>query len=255
MTQDVPDSFDDFLAQVSASLTSASGEAALRLINAQRNLRLALDEIVQQRHDLQIRVISDNRISGDAGADILMQIDDYEIRVEIVDAPDLMPTLTLENLKNYRQLIEDNPSTEALVITWTSDELLSQQLSLSTIDYLVKNSEKINDFVLTARPLSDVVQEILVRQMQVWDDIPSLGVQENGISTDVSEIFLKHFANELDSEKERSFKIEEKKLAIRQFPEKRETDNLKSILEDALNEHSAEELAIRLAQLPKAGSK
>ncbi len=255
MTQNIPDSFDDFLAQVSASLTSSSGEAALRLINAQRNLRLVLDEIVQQRHDLQIRVISDNRISGDAGADVLMQIDDYEIRLELIDTPNLLPNLTKVKLKKYRQIFEDNPSTETLVITWTSDELLSQRLSLVTVDYLIENDNQIEDFVHNAKPLSDVVQEILVSQMRVWDDIPSLTPKDGSISSDVSEIFVNHFADELKSERERPFKIEEKKLAIRQFPEKRETDILKNVLQEALNEASTDELAARLAQLPRRGSK
>ena len=255
MTQSTPDSFDDFLAQVSASLTSSSGEAALRIINAQRNLRLILDEIVQQRHDLQIRVISDSRISGDAGADVLMQIDDYEIRVELIDVPNLVPDLTTEKLKRFRQIFVDNPSTEALVITWAVDEMLSQRLSLITIDYLIENDKRIEDFVQKAKPLSDVVQEILVSQMRMWDDIPSLTPKDGGVCTDVSEIFLKHFADELSSERERSFKIEEKKRAISQFPEKRETDILKGVLQDALDESSTEELATRLAQLPRRGSK
>jgi hypothetical protein len=255
MTKNKPDSFDDFLTQISASLKGSSGEAALRRINAERVLRLALDEIVQQRHDLQIRVITDNRISGDAGADILMQVDDYEIRLELMDAPDNVPNLTREQLIAYKKIFEDNPSTEALVITWTLDELLSQKLSLVTIDYLVENSELIKDFIQKAKPLSDIVQDILVSQMRVWEDIPSLGNKDSNLSTDVQKVFEKHLSDEIRDELERSYKTEEKKLAVKSFPEKQEMKTINGALAEALQEEVVDTLATLLVALPRRGVK
>lgn len=255
MKKDTPDSFDDFLTEMSASLKSPSGEAALRRINAERVLKLVLDEIVEQRHDLQIRVLSDNRISGEPGADILMQVDDYEIRVELIDAPNLIPNLDVDKLRAYKQIFEENPSTEALIITWTSDDLLSQKLSLMTIDHLIENRELIKGFLQKAKPLSDVVQEILTIQMRVWKDIPSLTKKETNISTDVNSIFAKYFEIEIKAEREHSFINEEKKLAVKQFPEKQEMKVVNNVLQDALKEYSTEDLASNLAQLPRRGAK
>jgi hypothetical protein len=254
MKQDSPNSFDDFLAQMSASLQSSSGEAALRRINAERVLRLMLDEIVQQRHDLQIRVLTDNRISGYAGADILMQVDDYEIRIELKDISEDSPTLSMDELAVYKKIFEENPSTEALVIAWIADDLPSQSLSLETIDDLV-NEDLVEEFVKRARPLPDVVQEILSNQMRVWEDIPSLPNNISDTSSNIASVFSSHFKNTLKVEQERSFKLEEKKMAVKNFPEKRESDLFKSVLQDALKESSVEKLSDRLSQLPRRGAK
>lgn len=254
MSNKMTDSFDDFMSQISASLQSPSGDVALRRINAERVLRLMLDEIVQQRHDLQIRVLTDNRISGYSGADILMQVDDYEIRIELKDVSENSPTLSMGELAIYKKIFEENPSTEALVIAWIADDLPSQSLSLVTIDSLI-NEELINDFIKNARPLSDVVQEILSNQMKVWEDIPSLSANTSDTTTNIANIFSAYFKDALKDEQERSFKLEEKKIAVRNFPEKRETDLVKSVLQDALKESSVEKLSDRLSQLPKRGAK
>jgi hypothetical protein len=255
MSNTTPDSFDDFMSQISASLQSPSGEAALRRINAERILRLMLDEIVQQRHDLQIRVLADSRISGYEGADILMQIDDYEIRIELIDIADRALSLSVDHLNIYRKIFEENPSTEALIIAWAADDLPSQKLSLLTIDYLLENNNLIQDFIDKVKPLPDVVQDILANQMKVWEDIPSLPKNEDDTTTNISTVFAKYFELAIMEERERSFKLEEKKLAVKNFPEKREADLVKNILQDALKESSIDELSNRLAQFPRRGAK
>src|SRR5271157_5077653 len=131
-----PASFEEFFSEISASLREGSGEASLRRINTERVLKLVLDDIVEQRHDVQIRVLNDHRISGSVGADILMQIDDYDIRLEILDTPDNTCRLTRDQIIRFKEIFEENPSTETLVLTWTTYDLLSIQLSLSLIDQM-----------------------------------------------------------------------------------------------------------------------
>ena len=77
---DIPDSFDNYLAEISKSLTGSSGEETLRRINAERILKIFSEDIVQDYPELHIRFLTDNRIAGQSGADLLMQVDDYEIR-------------------------------------------------------------------------------------------------------------------------------------------------------------------------------
>jgi hypothetical protein len=111
------ESFEEFLSEISASLKEGSGEASLRRINTERVLKLVLDDIVEQRHDVQIRVLNDHRISGDIGADILIQIDDYDIRLEILDTSDNNCRLNKEQIIRFRKIFEENTGIDS-TYTW-----------------------------------------------------------------------------------------------------------------------------------------
>jgi hypothetical protein len=93
MNEQTPLSINDFLSELRASLSQADGDAALRRINAERLLQLVADEFIDAFPADRIRVLPDSRLVGESGADILLQIDDYDIRLELFDAEEGKPNL------------------------------------------------------------------------------------------------------------------------------------------------------------------
>ncbi|MGE5221435.1 MAG: hypothetical protein ACM3PY_03300 [Omnitrophica WOR_2 bacterium] len=251
----LPGSLDDFISEISASLEGSSGEVVLRRINTERVLHLALEEIVQQRHDLQIRVLADSRIAGQSGADLLMQIDDYEIRLALIDAPVGNPELIPGQLNGFRGVFEENPSTEVMVLTWTTEDLLSQKLNLEIIEYLIAHPDQIAFFLEKSRPLNDVIADILASHMKVWDFILEPPAGGSFASGDISKLFEDHFKKNLEMERERSFKNIERKAAALRLDEKKEISILNNALEDALQGQLARSLASRLTQFTRRGGK
>ena len=81
-------SLDGFLTEFKATLSQPSGAAVLRRINAERLLSLIAEEFVASHEAERIRILPDNRVAGPSGSDFLLQIDDYDIRIEFLDAPD-----------------------------------------------------------------------------------------------------------------------------------------------------------------------
>lgn len=251
----LPASFDDFLSEFSASLRGPSGEASLRRINAERVLKLVLDDIVEQRHDVQIRVLNDSRIAGDSGADILMQIDDYDVRLEILDAQENIITLGQDQLKRFKTIFEENPSTETLVITWTTDVLDSLQLALSEIDQLTNQPAQVQNLIRTTRPLSEVINEILESRIKVWEKILSTPQEHGKSETDIRKLFDGHFHTCLEEERGRSFKLDERKRASALVSEKEAAILLNGVLDQALSGEHTEVLVKRFLQLPRRGGK
>lgn len=264
-------SFEDFLSEISASLTGDSGEVSLRRINTERVLKLVLDDIVEQRHDVQIRVLHDSRIAGESGADILMQIDDYDIRLEIIDTPDNVCRLTKDQLINCREIFEENPSTETLILTWTTSELLSIQITLGLIDQIKLRSldqlsvdggnqdqletDPLLELPENVRPLTEVINSILESRVKVWEKILVKPEESRRSSTNIRRLFESHLLQCLSEERSRSFKIEERKAAAENLSEQDVKEFMGPILDQALNAEKTENIAKLLAQLPKRGGK
>lgn len=255
MMSKLPGSLDDFISEISASLGGSSGEAMLRRINTERTLHLALEEIVQQRHDLQIRILADSRIVGQAGADLLMQIDDYEIRLTLLDVPSGTPQLIPEQIERARSVFEENPSTEVMVLIWTTEDLLSQKLNLETIEFLRAQPDQIPLFLQKARPLTDVIADILASHMKLWDFILESHTEGSLASGDIHKLFEEHFKKSLEMERERSYKNVERKAAALRLDEAKEFSILNKALEDAVQGQPSKALASRLTQFTRRGGK
>ena len=251
----IPDSFEDFLAEISASLTSNTGEAALRRINTERVLKLVLEDIVQQRHDLQIRVLTDRRIAGQAGADILIQIDDYEIRLNLIDATPDKQLLTSTELEQMRNIFEENPSTEALVITWTIEDLPSIQITLKDLEGLMADPDQIATLIRGAIPLAQVIYRILDSQIKVWETFQLSVKPSDQSTTDIRRLFERHLKKALSLERERSYRNQERKIAAETMPEERETNLINKVLDEAMKGSKSEALSKQLARLSKGGGR
>jgi hypothetical protein len=237
--------FDDPLFETSHSLSPASGTAALRQV---------IEEIIQQRQDLHIRLLSDRRIAGPSGTDILMQIDDYEIRLALLDAPHGPPALAQDQLAGFRSLFEENPSTDLIVLTWTTPDLLSQKLNLQIVEYLLSRPEQMTRFLAKALPVQDLLNRILSDHLKVWE-AAMISPQQSPASIDLRTIFLQHLNTSLLQEKERSFRTEEKKLAVQQLSRDREFSLISGVLEAALQGTDPQTLAGRLVQPARRGGR
>jgi hypothetical protein len=248
-------SFNDFLSELTASLEGSSGEIALRRINSERVIKLVLEEVVRKRHDVQIRIINDSRIAGESGADILLQIDDYDIRLEILDAPENKTTLDIDQLVKFQSIFEDNPSTEILIVTWTTGDLNSIQLNLQDLDSLIRQPHLIPSYVKKVQPLQQIVTHLLESLINVWDKMPISPQEKEKSTTDIKKIFSKYFRICLEEERNRSFKINERKAAAASLIEKDAVNLLNNVLDQALRGDDAEELSVRLFHSPKRSQK
>lgn len=257
--------FDGFFSEISASLIGKSGEEALRRINTERRISGFLESVVENHTDIQIRIMNDARIAGETGADFLIQIDDYDIRLDILDTLDQQCHLQFEKLFFYRRIFEKNPSTEVLFITWTTIDLLTLQLTLIDIDTLLKkvihdaskngDSNKhengIIDLSEQVNPINEVFEEFFINKIRVWEKIVTLRPDHKNTESSLQQVFINHFKKCLDVERNRPYKVDEKRIAANKLSENMNTKLFKDVLEKALNGEPINELVESLIKLPK----
>jgi hypothetical protein len=250
-----PSSLDGFLAEFKATLSQPSGEAILRRINAERLLSLIAEEFIESHQADRIRVLADNQVVGQSGADFLLQIDDYDIRLEFLDAPGGEPYLDQDLLPQLASLLKDNPSTIAVVMVWTTDDLQALALSSEDIQGISESKDRIRDLLTRARPLAEVLRGIVDSQTRLWD-VNLKHVEPTAAKPfEMRRMFEQAIGRAIDAERGRSYRFAERKLAAQQFPVEQEKRLIFSVLADALDEGSTQELVTRLTRLPRRGGK
>lgn len=199
----------------------------------------------------RIRVLPDASLAGAPGADFLLQIDDYDLRLILLDAPGGRPSLDLRQVQSAVRVLEDNPGTLAVLLVWSVENLPAVPLSLTRIRYLAQNSDKIPDLLRQARPLEDVASEIIRRQTRPW----SAGLTEippsAGQGFDLYQIFSGEIGQAIDAEMHRKYVHEERRQAAREFPYQPEKQFILSVLQDALRGIETGQLVERLVQVRK----
>lgn len=249
------DSIDGFISEINASLQQPDTSAFLRRVNAERMIVLIINELIEEHQAESIRILPDNRLTGVAGADFLLQIDDYDLRLELLDAPGDHLRLGPEQLNTSILLLEENPSTLALILVWSTDTLLSVPLSLTRIRYLSQNSDKTDELLRQAQPLKEVISELIRRQIKIWDVESTQFPQTTGQSVDLFKIFSEEIGKAIDAEMHRNYHIEERRQAAQQFPYQLEKQLILSVLQDALQGVSADKLSDRLVRVSNRGVK
>ncbi len=252
---DQQDSINGFISEINASLQQSDPSAFLRRVNAERLLVLVVNELIDEHQAERIRILPDNRLTGVAGADFLLQVDDYDLRLELLDAPNDQLRLDPEQLVASIHLLEDNPSTLALILVWSTDTLLAVPLSLTRIRYLSQNSDKMAELLRQAQPLKKVMSELIRRQIKIWDVEISQLPQTTGQSVDLFKIFSEEIGKAIDAEMHRKYLIEERRQAAQQFPYQQEKQLILSVLQDALKGTEADQLSERLLRVSKRGIK
>ena len=253
MSQEVPLSVDRLLAELKASLSEPSGEAALRRINAERLLHLKAEEFIEAHQAERIRILPDRRVAGEPEADLLLQIDDYDIRLVLLDAPGGKPTLAADQLSQLLGLLGNNPSTIAVVLVWTTDALLSLPLKVPDIQHLLENPDGLSNVLSSAKPLLEVLHGIVGRQTKDWEAGLDATPRPAAMLGDSRRLFEAAYGKAVETERRRSYKSTVRKEAAQDFPFERERQVIMETLEEALNGESSESLRERLTKLPRRG--
>lgn len=248
-------SVDSFLTELKASLSQPDGEAMLRRINAERLLRLLADEFIEAHQAERIRILPDSRLVGEPGADFLLQIDDYDIRMLFLDAPDAAPALDASQLPDFLRLLEDNPSTVALVLVWTTDDLRSVPLSVRRTRFLTQNPDRLPSLLAATKPLPETLRALVARQTKLWEAGLDQTPRTTAKSADMRRLFEEAIGAAIEAERQRSYRYTERKLAARRFPVEEEKRLIFAVLGEALNGALAQELVLRLTRLPQRGGR
>lgn len=249
------DNINGFISEINASLQQSDPSAFLRRVNAERLLVLIVKELIDEHQAESIRILPDNRLTDNSGVDFLLQVDDYDLRLELLDTPDDILRLNSENLDASIQLLEENPSTLALILVWSTDALLAIPLSLTRIRYLSQNNNKIVELLQQAQPLKEVISELIQRQIKIWDVDLTKFSKTTGQSIDLYKIFSEEIGKAIDAEMHRKYLLEERRQAAQQFPYQQEKQLILSVLQDALKGIEADKLSEHLTRVSKRGSK
>lgn len=242
-------SLSEFLSQVTASLSEEDSEAVFRKINAHTLARLLLKEFQQNRPDLRIRILPDTRVDDDTGSDLLIQVDDFDLRVVIVDSKDGELGINSEQLAEFVKLLEDNPNTVSLVVTWTTDELDSVALTFGQLTQLVADVERTKDALKGASSFKSVIEDVIDTQIRTWEEGPLVEGRGDERSIEIKSIYGDALSRAMADEVERPYRIEERKLAARDYPIEFEHRLVMSVLDEALSERDVRSLVRRLTEL------
>jgi hypothetical protein len=254
MTETLGD-LNSFLSELEASLSGSTGEAVMRRINAERLLRLLADEFIESRQADRIRILPDNRLAGEAEADFLMQVDDYDIRLLFLDAPGGTPILDAQQLPAFQSLLEENPSTVALVLVWTTDDLQSVALSVLRIHILSQNPKRLSALLAEVSPLPETLRTLVERQTRLWEAGLDKAPHTSAKAIDMRRLFEEAIGKAIDAECARSYRYTERRLAARQFPAEEEKRLIFSVLGDALGGASADKMVPQLTRLSQRGGR
>lgn len=244
---------NDFLSEFNASLSQETQEAFLRRITAENAIKLIFEELVEQHEATNIRILADRQLTSTTSADYLVQVDDYDLRLILLDALDGRPVLTEKLLRGWSTLLEANPSTTAVIIVWTNDDLLSIPLTMRRVRYFIDVPDQIAKLSKIAEPFMKVISDVIHRQTKGWK-IPD--IKDSGASAanrDLYSIFSENIGQAIDAEANRRYRTDERVRAAQKFPYEQEKRTLLSILRSALDGASEEDLKKRITTLPRRG--
>lgn len=246
---------DKIMKEMTASLSSDSREAMMRRINSERLIKLAAENLVEKHEAESIRMIPDNRLTDQEAADYLVQVDDYDMRLVLVDAPDGKVKLSRELIQDWISLLETNPSTTILIAVWTNDDLAAIPFTMKRLKSVVDFQEQIQKIASIAKPFESVISEQIKRQTRGWK-IPK--VEQNRPSAggrDLYGMFSEKISSAIDNEASRPYRTEERVKAAKNFPADQEKRVLLSILREALDGATRKELESQMSKLPRRGGK
>lgn len=238
--------------EMMASLSTDSREAMMRRINSERLIKLAAENLVEKHEAERIRIIPDNRLTDQDAADYLVQVDDYDLRLILLDTSDGKVKVTKEMLQSWSNLLESNPNTTVLVAVWTNDELSSIPFTTRRIKSVV-DDEKIAKVAEIAQPFEHTISDVIHRQTKSWK-IPKMEQNKpSGGKRDLYGVFSEKIISAIDNEAGRRYRTEQRVKAAKTYPAEQEKRVLLEVLRDALNGVSNKELEKQMVKLPRRG--
>lgn len=209
-------------------------------------LEQTLQELTHNQEGTQIRVLTNPARAGSLEPQMVIQIDEYDFRVQLLQAYADEPQLRFEQLADFQQILEANPSTVALLLTWTTDNLLTIPLTIARIRFVQERPRVLPHLLRRARPLLAVLQNLMTRQIREWESGLDLSQRAVDGAVDIRQLFVASLEDAFEKERNRSYRQPARKLAAHRFPVESEKDIMLAILDDALKGESANKLIKRL---------
>jgi hypothetical protein len=150
-------------------------------------------------------------------------------------------------------LLESNPSTIVLIAVWANDELSSIPFSMRRLKAILEMPGQMNKVLKSVKPFGQIISDLIQRQTKGWK-IPE--IQPSEIKTtgrDLYSIFSEKIIRSIDDEANRRYLIKERVQAAEKFPYETEKRTILSILREALDGKSADELQRHLTTLSYRG--
>ena len=120
---------------------------------------------------------------------------------------------------------------------------------------MANDAHNIESLLSCARPLLDVLREVVASQTRQWD----VGFDKiNRMPTQPPEmrrVFERAIGLAIEAERERPYRYAQRKQAAAQFPVDQERQLILSTLADALDEAPLKDLVAHLTRLPRRGGK
>lgn len=248
-----PKFIDGFLSELMATLSDEDGEVILRRINTERLIRFVAEEFAEAREDESVRILSDARIVGETDADILIQVDDYDIRIQLVDTPSNTPDLDVPQLVQFHETLHANPSTVVLIVVWTTDDLAAIPLTVSSISRLIDEPNSIEGELAKAKPLGTVLGNVVNSQSKLWDTKLDKARKKPFGRIDAHKQFINEFEQAVVTECKRSYRSIFRKEAAEDYPSSDELQIIRQCLQEALAGGTVEDLLCQLTKLGVRG--
>ena len=235
--------------ELDGSLSYASGDASRR-VEGEGMLLFFLEDWANTQEGEAIRILTDRRLVGDVDTDVVIQIDEYDFRLRLLDAPTGQPQLAFEQLAEFQEILESNPSTVALLLTWTSEPWLTIPLTIARIRFLLQKPRLLPRLLSRARPLLGVLQNLIARQLRQWERGLDLSQRAADEPIDIRHAFALSLEEAIEKERKRSYRQPARKMAAHHFPVESEKQALLAVLDEALNGKSTHELIKMLIHTP-----
>ncbi len=177
-----------------------------------------------------LRLLPDHRLTGEPGADFLLQIDDDDVRVKLLPAVDAAGDPAPADVA--AALLAANPGTVAVVLVRTAAGLPATALTATPGPVSGRTGAA---QLPASRPLPDVLRDLIGAQAVDWDvptDEPDADLA--GRTVDIHRVFQSAVAQALDAERQRSYRTEARKEAAAAFSVEDETAVILDALDRAL---------------------
>jgi hypothetical protein len=248
-------SLDGFLNEMMASMSQGNRDAMMRRINAERLIKLIAEKLVELHQAESIRLIADNRLIMQDAADYLVQVDEYDLRLVLLDSTGEKPSLTVDLMQEWVALLRSNPSTTALIAVWANDELSSIALSMRRLQHLIEQPSELGKLPQNLDTFENVISTVIRKQTKSWK-IPRIDPNKpSSGQRDLYSIFSEKIIRAIDAEANRRYRTEERLKAAQKFPAEQEKQAILKILQDALDGKPAKDLEKRLTSLSRRGEK
>lgn len=233
---------------------SPAEPAGGRRVEVARRLRLVLEDLARRYPTHRVRSIASSR-SGDGGPETLLQVDDFELRLDLLDAADGLPRLERSDLARLRQVLIDSPGTLCLILFWPTDDLLAVPLSVKRLLFLLANPDRLAHLLASAQPLDRVLDAVLKGQLRAWDADLDLAWRGQSQPSDARRKFAEALAAAIEAERRRAYRTAERREAGDRFPVQSETQTILEALDATWRGARLDEVVARLTRLHRGDAR